>query len=67
MIQITFNSHHLSIALGTNVVQLLEAQGIQGRFVAVAINQQIVKASEWSNTILSAGDNVIVLGAIKGG
>lgn len=65
--KIILNDKELTIAEGTTVAQLLEDRGIEGRYVAVAIDQAIVKTAEWSYRELLEGEKVIVIGAIKGG
>lgn len=65
--KISLNDREMTVNEGTTLAQLLEAEGIGGRYVAVAIGQSIVKSSEWSTRVLGEGEQVIVIGAIKGG
>lgn len=65
--EIKLNDRSITLDAGTTLTQLLESEGIQGRYVAVAIDQVIVKAIEWESRVLKDGESVIVIGAIKGG
>lgn len=65
--EITLNDKNRTIEAGTTLAELLDAEGIRGRYVAVAIDQAIVKAAEWNTRELREGEKVIVIGAIKGG
>ena len=65
--EITLNEKKLNIEPGTTLAQLLDTQGIKGKYVAVAIENAIIKATEWENRILNDGEKILVIGAIKGG
>ncbi len=65
--EITFNDTKMTVDAGTSIAELLESEGIHGRYVAVAVDQTIVKSSEWATRVVQAGEHIIVIGAIKGG
>lgn len=46
---------------------LLDHEHIIRDHIAIAINQQIVPRQEWSSRTLSPNDQVLIIGAIKGG
>lgn len=46
---------------------LLDHEHINRDHIAIAVNQHIVPRQEWSSKILSPNDQVLIIGAIKGG
>lgn len=46
---------------------VLAAQGVPARGIAVAINNRVVRRDDWSVTRLSDGDSITVITAICGG
>jgi sulfur carrier protein len=53
----------------TTIAELLAARGIdaKARFLAVAINGNVVRRAEWPAAALSAGDNVEIVRPFQGG
>ena len=53
----------------TTVAQLLAARGIDpaARFLAVAINGEVVRRASWSEAALIAGDAVEIVRPLQGG
>jgi len=49
------------------VLQLLEALGMRGRRVAVAINRHVVPRSDHAKVVLKADDRIEILEAVGGG
>ncbi len=49
------------------VTRLLEALGMGGRRVAVAVNREVVVRSRYGETELSEGDRIEILEAVGGG
>lgn len=64
---IELNNIRKEIAPQATIQQLLESQGIDLRFVAVARNMKIVPRKEWDTTPLDEGDRITLIGATKGG
>lgn len=52
---------------GTNVSDLVERLGIDGRGIVVAVNRSVVPRSAWATVELAPGDVVEVLHAAQGG
>ncbi len=51
----------------TDVVSLLEEMGIEPRGIAVAINGEVVRRSQWTSTVIASGDRVEIVTAVAGG
>jgi sulfur carrier protein len=53
----------------TTVAQLLAARGIDpaARFLAVAVNGDVVRRATWADTPLHAGDAVEIVRPLQGG
>ena len=64
---IQLNGEARDIAPGTTLVQLLEAEGLAHRRVAVEINGEIVPRSQYSERIIAEGDRLEIVHAIGGG
>ena len=50
-----------------NVAALLETLGYEGRFFAVAVNQEVVRRTAWAEAQLREGDSVEILTPRQGG
>lgn len=49
------------------VKALMEARGLQGEGLAVALNEHMVPRASWASTLLHPDDNVEIVRAIGGG
>lgn len=67
MITVILNDKPLQLNDGSTVADLLAACGDSGKGVAVAVNGEIVRGSEWSVRILADNDNVMLIKAAYGG
>lgn len=65
--QIQFNGEPLPLQAGTSIQQLLQAQGLGERRVAVEVNGEIVPRSRHGDHQLADGDKVEVVHALGGG
>ncbi|MEJ5256551.1 MAG: sulfur carrier protein ThiS [Acidimicrobiales bacterium] len=65
--KIVLNGHPHEVPEGTTVAALVAGLARTPRGVAVALNEEVVPRSTWSETSLCAGDRVEVLGAAQGG
>jgi sulfur carrier protein len=50
-----------------NVVELLAEMGVEPRGVAVALNGEVVRRSEWEVTQIHPSDRVEIVTAVAGG
>ena len=68
MMQLTINGKDTELA-ATTVAELLAAQGIDptARFLAVAVNGNVVHRAEWPKAALAAGDSVEIVRPFQGG
>ena len=68
MIHLKINGKEAEFA-ATTIAELLAEQGIdpKARFLAVAINGEVVHRAEWSAAALAAGDTVEIVRPFQGG
>jgi sulfur carrier protein len=68
MTQLTVNGVDEDVAAAT-IAQLLVARGIDpaARFLAVALNGEVVRRASWDETALNAGDAVEIVRPLQGG
>jgi sulfur carrier protein len=65
--QIFLNGQAIQIDAHTTLVQLLQAQGLGERRVAVEVNRSIVPKSQHTSFILSENDTIEIVHALGGG
>ncbi len=66
-LQITLNGEAYSVKPNTHVVELLDMLGVQGKRIAVELNEEIVPKSTHATTLIKSGDRIEVVNAIGGG
>jgi sulfur carrier protein len=68
MMRLRINGAEAEVAVAT-IAELLAEQGIdpKARFLAVAINGEVVHRAEWSAAALAAGDTVEIVRPFQGG
>jgi sulfur carrier protein len=68
MMQLRINGKDTELA-ATTVAGLLAEQGIDpaARFLAVAVNGNVVRRAEWPTAPLAAGDSVEIVRPFQGG
>ena len=64
---ILLNGEHRSLATPLTVLELLRAEGLGDRRVAVEVNGEIVPRSHHGEHALAAGDRVEIVHALGGG
>jgi sulfur carrier protein len=67
MEQIELNGAACAIAPGQPLHALVEALGVAGQAVALAVNREVVPRQQWQDRRLLAGDKVDIVRAIGGG
>lgn len=67
MIEILLNGEPHRVAEGSSIADLLTAQGLAGKRLAVEHNEAIAPRSLHNTTVLQAGDRVEIVHAIGGG
>jgi sulfur carrier protein len=65
--KMTVNGVSSDIAEGTTVAELVDARAQQQRWVAVAVDGDVVPRGAWSSTLLHDGDSVEILVPVAGG
>ena len=65
--EIVLNGEPRPLAAGTALVQLLEAEGLAGRRVAVEVNGLIIPRGQHAGHVLADGDRVEIVHALGGG
>ena len=65
---ITLNGEPTDISV-TTVRELLESRGIDPSMpgVAVALNDRVIRRSEWPSTTIAGGDRIEIITAMQGG
>jgi sulfur carrier protein len=68
MTRLTVNGVDEEVA-ATTVAQLLAARGIDpgAKFLAVAVNGEVVRRTTWAEAALTAGDAVEIVRPLQGG
>lgn len=65
--QIRYNGDTLSVAEACTIAELITAQGLIGKRIAVERNGEIVPRSQHAHCLCAAGDIIEVVHAIGGG
>ena len=68
MTRLQINGIEVEVAAAT-VAELLAARGIDptARFLAVALNGEVVRRADWPQRALAAGDNIEIVRPLQGG
>ena len=68
MTRLRINGVEAEVAAAT-IVELLVARGIdpEARFLAVALNGEVVRRTEWPRQALATGDSVEIVRPLQGG
>jgi sulfur carrier protein len=68
MTRLKINGVEAELPVAT-IAELLAERGIDpdARFLAVAVNGNVVRRTEWTGTALSPGDNVEIVRPFQGG
>lgn len=67
MIQITVNGQAVEIEAPMTVQQLLDTVDVPPNYLAVEVNADVVPREDYSQTMVSAGDDVEVVTLVGGG
>jgi len=67
MARIELNGAPYVLPDGASLHALVEALGLSGQALALAVNRRVVPRERWSDTPLQAADRVDVVRAIGGG
>ena len=65
--RLKLNGEAVELPPGTTLVDVVARRAEGQRRVAVALNGEVVRRSDWATTVLVAGDAVEVLVAVAGG
>lgn len=64
---IKFNNKEMELSSQASLQQLAETLQMPDKGVAVAVNNQMIPRTKWSETILQENDQVVVIKAACGG
>lgn len=68
MIRILLNDDELSLDRGRTIEELLKQLSVDGvERIAVAVNDSVVRRSDWSSYQLKENDRVLMIAPIQGG
>jgi sulfur carrier protein len=65
--QLTINGEARQFATGTTALAVVQALGLEGRPVAVEVNERVVPRAELDRCMLSSGDRLEVVTLVGGG
>lgn len=65
--EILVNGEKRSVPTGQTLAELVRELDLEGRRVAVEVNEEIVPRSRYAEHVLNGGDRVEVVAAIGGG
>ncbi len=66
-VHLTLNHQPTTSTRGTTLSALLAERGLLSQYIAVAISGQIIPRTAWETTTIVGGEDIIIIGAIKGG
>ena len=67
MFDIELNGAPYSLLEGQTLGELVQALGVQGQAVALAVNREVVPRQQWDLRVLARQDKVDIVRAIGGG
>lgn len=67
MMNVRINNTPCQLPEGTTVSQLAEERCLPDKGVALAVNNQMVPRTEWTERKLAEGDDIVILKAFCGG
>jgi sulfur carrier protein len=67
MITVVINGTRHEMAQATSVQNYLEQKGLAGRSLAVAVNGEVIRKSEYEKTLLGDGDQLEIVRPVGGG
>jgi len=67
MITVKINDSNKTFKTECNLIGMIEELNIQSNGIAIAVNNSIIKKSDWSNHKLSENDNVLIIKSTQGG
>jgi thiamine biosynthesis protein ThiS len=65
--RIELNGEPSELSEQTTVGHLLEQQDLDRPGVAVAVNREVIRRADWTQTVLRNGDRVEIIHAVQGG
>ncbi len=66
-ITVQVNGDARTVQAGASIETVVDALGLAGRKLAIAVNRTVVPRSHYHDHVLSAGDRVEILEAVGGG
>lgn len=67
MIRIKVNDTPKQVSLNSTLQQLLDQLEVKTKGIAVAVNNNIIKKTDWNHQTLSENDNVLIIKSTQGG
>jgi sulfur carrier protein len=67
VLHVRVNGEPRTLGAGVCVAELIEALGLAGRRLAVAVNREVVPRAQYRTRRISDGDRVEILEAVGGG
>jgi len=67
LLSIRVNGASVRVRSGTTLAAFLEADGLSGPGIAVAVNDTVVRRADLAGRVLAEGDRVEIIRAVGGG
>ncbi|MFD2563259.1 MULTISPECIES: sulfur carrier protein ThiS [Aquimarina] len=64
---INVNNQEQIVSENSSIISLLEQLGVSKEGIAIAINNEIITKSRWSQTLIQVQDNITIIQATQGG
>ena len=64
---ITINSEQSTVDNGATLLTVAQNHKLPATGIAMAVNNEMVPRTEWENTTLKEGDDIIIIRAVCGG
>ncbi|MEZ9490336.1 thiamine biosynthesis protein ThiS [Vibrio breoganii] len=64
---VTINDKPTNIGMESNLIEVLDKQGIPSEGCAIAVNNKVIPKSKWNTIQIQKGDTLSVFRAIAGG
>ncbi|TCI92597.1 sulfur carrier protein ThiS [Tenacibaculum sp. M341] len=67
MISIKVNDTPKQVSINSTLQQLLDQLEVKNKGIAIAVNNNIIKKTDWNHQTLLENDNVLIIKSTQGG
>ena len=65
--KVKLNDREYAVVEGTSLAAFIEGLGVSPRGIAIAVEGRVIPKTEWADTILSEGMELMMIHAVSGG